>query len=215
MDFTGRNYMVNLHDLWVSEEGWPQIRSGSSTIEVAIGREVISYTMEDSYYNSAHELLTSLNLYMQLVDGSTEIKTFWQDEKQYGVIKGNVMIVLSKELNYMYGITPGLTSERVELKEGYIFDYFKMDMKRFTLEIICVFADFVKETQVGKECHQLLRIVPMRAQVLDYSMLVDEHVEVHQRMVSSLSFLIKDSLCNPIPMYFTCTLTLAMRFREQ
>ena len=90
-----------------------------------------------------------------------------------------------------------------------------MDMKRFTLERICVFADFVKETQVGKECHQLLRIVPMRAQVLEYSMLVDEYVEGQQRMISSLNFLIKDSLHNPMSMYFTCMLTLAMYFREQ
>src|SRR5277367_1452148 len=178
MDFTGRKYRVNLHDKWVSEEGWPQIRSGSSTIEVAISREVIRYSMEDSYYNSAHELLTSLNLYMQTVDGSTEIKTFWQDGKQYAIIKGKVTIVLPKELNYLYGITPTLTNERIELKEAYIFEYFKMDMKRFTLERICVFADFVKETLVGKECHQLLRIVPMRAQVLEYSNLVDAYVEV-------------------------------------
>ena len=152
---------------------------------------------------------------MHTVDGSTEIKTFWQDGKQYAIIKGKVTIVLPKELNYLYGITPTLTNERIELKEGYIFDYSKVDMKRFTLERICVFADFVKETQVGKECHQLLRIVPMRAHILEYSMLVDEYVEVQQRTISSLSFLIKDSLHNPIPMYFTCTLTLAMYFREQ
>src|SRR5277367_7161149 len=159
--------------------------------------------MVDSYYNNAYEILTALNMYVQLVDGSTEIKTFMRDGKYYAVIKGNVAIILPKELNCLYGIMPSLTNERIELKEGYIFDYSKVDTKRFTLERICVFADFVKETQVGKECNQLLRIVPMRAHVLEYSMLVDEYLDVQQRMVSSLSFLIKDSLHNPIPMYFT------------
>jgi len=215
MDFAGRQYKVNLHDVWVSDEGWPQVRSGASTIEVIHGRDVARFTMLDSYYNNAYEIFQAMNMYVQLVDGSTEIKTFKHEGKYYAVIKGNVTIILPKELNYLYGITPTLTNERIELKEGYIFDYSKVDMKRFTLERICVFADFVKETQVGKECHQLLRIVPMRAHVLEYSMLVEEYVEVQPRMINSMSFRIKDSLHNPIPMYFTCTLTLAMHFREQ
>ena len=106
MDFAGRQYKVNLHDIWVSDEGWPQIRSGASTIEVIHDRDVARFTMVDSYYNNAYEILTALNMYVQLVDGSTEIKTFMRDGKYYAIIKGNVTIILPKELNYLYGITP-------------------------------------------------------------------------------------------------------------
>ena len=134
---------------------------------------------------------------------------------KYFILFGELKIRMCKELSYILGITPHPSRESEWLAAGFKQYFSKIDVHRNTLSEVCILGDFVEETAYGNTMQRILRIIPIKQNVYEYSMLTDQFVTVHRRIIKALTFDIKDSIHNVFLQDFKCIITLGLYFQAR
>ena len=106
-------------------------------------------------------------------------------------------------------------SESEWLEAGFKQYFSYADVHRNTLSEVCILGDFVEETMYGNTMQRIVRIIPIKQNVYEYSMFTDEFVGVHRRIISALTFDVKDSIYNDFSLRFHCEITLGLYFQAR
>ena len=73
-------------------------------------------------------------------------------------------ITFCKELAYLLGVIPTITSPVPAIKDGWKIEQSKIDLTRNNLTLLWVFADFIAPTTCANKLLPIIRMVPIQAQ---------------------------------------------------
>ena len=130
-------------------------------------------------------------------------------------------VKLCKEMSYLLGIIPTLTSYVPSLKHHWEGNLEDVDISRNNLTMLWVFADFIGTTMVANMRLPLLRLVPIQvgSGLFEHSIFTMQHyVPVRSAMIQQFRIYIRDRItkCNTesLEMEDRLVLTLHFRLRE-
>ena len=200
------------------------------------------------FYSNPHELIKNVNDAIKVIenDDANVLKlngqfkydptkvthmggTFENEKRQVYKVTGILQwsatdtdklarIQLCKELAYLLGITPTLTSYLPALKHGWKGDLADVDLSRNNLTMIWIFADFIGTTMVANKRLPLLRLVPIQAGsgLFEHSIFTMQHyVPVRAAKIQNFRIFIRDRItdCNTMNLEMEDRLIVTLHFR--
>ena len=131
------------------------------------------------------------------------------------VFKTETKITFSKEVAYLLGIIPTITTPVPPIANGWKIEQSKIDLNRNNLTLLWVFADFISPTIVGNYLLPIIRMVPIQTHSgsVEHSMFaLQYYVPVKQAKFADFRITIRDRLDGQ-PMKIRGIVTISLHFR--
>src|SRR5277367_6591602 len=184
IDFETHAYEVCMQEIIIQPNSWNNVSKAGGTYiavyhDVATGREYRAKAMFEigNVFRSNAELVDAVNdailiaIKKEIVTTPNAFKS-WGDKKierfiyrtahnkhELKIAEHNY-IVFDPILSYLFGVTSNIHAPSVMLYNDFLFDD-SIDVTRFIITMLWVFADFVEPTIMGSQQQPLLGIVPL------------------------------------------------------